>query len=632
MTLAQPYPNELWYSYLARIAQQRVYANWRLFCCDVLGKYICSPRLVLPQCLDHFVSVTCDTKDYEITTVRYKFFREHSLVGLVSSFLCAAQRERLEQWCRVEQYNYQRFSSTHFFLRPKTLRHCLQCITSDRKSHGEAYWHTEHQIATISRCPQHATPLKEIVLPPLINTRTYLSLEHALVNWKQPKTTVKVPDSEFLEKLNALSQKVFKHPIDVTEPKAFNEAHRDLFEYSQLIKPSGSFDYIAADELLRSQPGFEYLQKKVSTLATLRPSSRASQILEENYRVPYALMLPLYASLPLSSHDVFEIVSNHRQRSFCLLTSKPFTPAPPPCISPLCQSKRTVLQDTEHRGKVTAYVFRCTNCGELFSQTFKEGKYHRTLVRGMSERWEEIIIETVRKGKPLKTIIHKDYKRKGLVIKDIIQLGYQKKLNTDHILKCLSNPQIISGIKSFFNENLGIHQASTFKEFIIGSEALMELLSSACDTGDANEIVEKLTGPIIRKDKAMAEAIRSHSTDLINHAPSLPKVNTGKLMKRGLIPSCYQIDTRFRIHYPLTVRAVTKYLRSGIEWRLKQIENFQEAYERTGEKQYYDDVRTRLGFTCRATMYQFFEKYGLSRDFLERRRSACQFYSSTLIR
>ena len=41
-------------------------------------------------------------------------------------------------------------------------RYCPACVEKDRRTHGEAYWHIEHQIPAMGICPQHGCRLHSI--------------------------------------------------------------------------------------------------------------------------------------------------------------------------------------------------------------------------------------------------------------------------------------------------------------------------------------------------------------------------------------------------------------------------------------------------------------------------------------
>ncbi len=61
------------------------------------------------------------------------------------------------------------------------LKYCPECVIKDRKTYGEAYWHTTHQIPAATCCPVHKCRLH--TLPDIITPYSLHPLEHQQIDF-----------------------------------------------------------------------------------------------------------------------------------------------------------------------------------------------------------------------------------------------------------------------------------------------------------------------------------------------------------------------------------------------------------------------------------------------------------------
>ena len=104
---------------------------------------------------------------------------KHSLFSFRMRFQpLEKKREYLQKFLDGENMQPKFLFTTKKNAAEMPLRFCPKCVAEDGEQHGEPYWHTEHQIASLPLCPKHLCRLvalprqntmpigQQLILPP----------------------------------------------------------------------------------------------------------------------------------------------------------------------------------------------------------------------------------------------------------------------------------------------------------------------------------------------------------------------------------------------------------------------------------------------------------------------------------
>ncbi|WP_136513200.1 TnsD family Tn7-like transposition protein [Geomonas edaphica] len=149
--LPQPYPDELFYSVVARYITYSSQSQYKV-CFDLLDHYVLNP--FLPQGLRTASKRTwagwhMTGEEIALLLTMYPFYR-----AFTSSF----KKDRMLA-SLLENNN------TRFYFLPKDLRYCPTCKKNDIASYSETYWKRIHQMKGVAVCPDHGDLLVSARLP-----------------------------------------------------------------------------------------------------------------------------------------------------------------------------------------------------------------------------------------------------------------------------------------------------------------------------------------------------------------------------------------------------------------------------------------------------------------------------------
>jgi len=170
-----PYPNELWYSVIARYHKQCGTYSWQatvehLFDGEQrvnVGSLFPNETIhrIIAQLPDGFM----DAEDIAIN---------HTLLPFLMRFQPTEKKMGHLQEFLDGQDMQPRYLRATRKIKPRSLRYCPKCCREDINTYGEAYWHREHQIGLMPLCPRHYCRLRDEFIP---NTRPlgaqYLALD-----------------------------------------------------------------------------------------------------------------------------------------------------------------------------------------------------------------------------------------------------------------------------------------------------------------------------------------------------------------------------------------------------------------------------------------------------------------------
>ena len=154
------YPDELFYSVLARYCYHTGAPSWKMACRDIIGKTgIGLSKLycnnIQPGFLEEIgIQVSC-----------IDFILDHTMINFTVRFL------PIERRAVIRQEIPNKMNSVIVRMAPPQqtgknyMKYCPICVEEDRSKYGETYWHRVHQVPQLSTCPVHGCLLHESTLP-----------------------------------------------------------------------------------------------------------------------------------------------------------------------------------------------------------------------------------------------------------------------------------------------------------------------------------------------------------------------------------------------------------------------------------------------------------------------------------
>lgn len=160
-----PYPDELWYSVIARYHTHSGALSWQatmeaLFG-DVRDTDVGSffPNGSIHKILEQLPSGFLSAQEVAL---------QHTLLPFLMRFQPADRKAAiLEAFLSGEDMRPRYLRATRD-IKPRSMRYCPICVREDTQTYGEPYWHREYQIGLMPLCPRHRCRLRDKPIP---NTR-----------------------------------------------------------------------------------------------------------------------------------------------------------------------------------------------------------------------------------------------------------------------------------------------------------------------------------------------------------------------------------------------------------------------------------------------------------------------------
>jgi len=147
------------------------------------------------------------------------------------------------------------------------LRHCPECALIDKKEHGFAYWHREHQLPSSLVCPSHNVPLLQSGIR---SDGTGWSCLHLPLDERDhgsgPPPLV-VNSHPLLQQLAALGSQALRDDASSIDPQSLRHAYLHGLKQNGLLTTTGR---VRAVELI------DRLEKAYRPIAGLSPFSRVA--------------------------------------------------------------------------------------------------------------------------------------------------------------------------------------------------------------------------------------------------------------------------------------------------------------------------------------------------------------------
>nr|WP_274377377.1 TnsD family transposase [Desulforamulus aeronauticus] len=149
-----PYPDEILYSVFARYHIRSGNTSPKATLRDLFGNTNATAILDLPCNIENLISNMPACWNYGADELIYK----HSLYPFYSPFLPEERATRL-LLLMMGSYGGSAHAMTGILastvVTPRYLRFCPSCLTEDKSSYGELYWHRLHQVPGVIVCPHH---------------------------------------------------------------------------------------------------------------------------------------------------------------------------------------------------------------------------------------------------------------------------------------------------------------------------------------------------------------------------------------------------------------------------------------------------------------------------------------------
>ena len=177
-----PYPDELWYSVIARYHTHSGALSWQATMAALFGDARDTdvgsffPNNSIHKILAQLPPGFLPAQEIAL---------QHTLLPFLLRFQPADRKAAILEAFLIGEDMRPRYLRATRDIKPRSMRYCPVCVREDTQTYGEPYWHREHQIGLMPLCPRHRCRLRDKPIP---NTRPlgaqYLPLDGQ--DWAQP--------------------------------------------------------------------------------------------------------------------------------------------------------------------------------------------------------------------------------------------------------------------------------------------------------------------------------------------------------------------------------------------------------------------------------------------------------------
>ena len=177
-----PYPDELWYSVLARYHTHSGALSWQATMAALFGDARDTdvgsffPNNSIHKILAQLPPGFLPAQEIAL---------QHTLLPFLLRFQPADRKAAILEAFLIGEDMRPRYLRATRDIKPRSMRYCPVCVREDTQTYGEPYWHREHQIGLMPLCPRHRCRLRDKPIP---NTRPlgaqYLPLDGQ--DWAEP--------------------------------------------------------------------------------------------------------------------------------------------------------------------------------------------------------------------------------------------------------------------------------------------------------------------------------------------------------------------------------------------------------------------------------------------------------------
>ncbi|MFB6367707.1 TnsD family transposase [Paenibacillus elgii] len=160
-----PYPDELYYSIIARYIKWSGEPHYRSLLQSIFGNKHVTASVDLPSNIGRLVERLPVTSQLTVE----QLIQKHTMFPFYSAFLPPEQAEAVRKSMIEGNGNeiYSRIGVMGSAIRPnKFIRYCKECLSHDLETYGESYWHRIHQLPGLDVCVEHGIELLDSNISP----------------------------------------------------------------------------------------------------------------------------------------------------------------------------------------------------------------------------------------------------------------------------------------------------------------------------------------------------------------------------------------------------------------------------------------------------------------------------------
>lgn len=158
----QPYPDELFYSIIARYSKRTLETNDKIVIQSLFDKSMGHLGKSVPFGISNILK---KLEIFEFPSEN-EVIRNHTLFYYYTNFISPTIKSEKYKELLFGNIQGERRVLNGITLRysPKNFRYCPTCMEEDIKKYGETYWRTSFQIPTVFTCQKHNILLKESIV------------------------------------------------------------------------------------------------------------------------------------------------------------------------------------------------------------------------------------------------------------------------------------------------------------------------------------------------------------------------------------------------------------------------------------------------------------------------------------
>lgn len=360
------YPDELFYSSVARFGKHTGLSSPRHVMEAINGKKHLSTPIDLPDRLEDFVSRIPGASDEMVDLL----IGHHTLFPLYERFLDLSRRQELRQMIRKggkSSVSFKLGRSRSPVPPLSKLRLCPECVKEDLTNHGEVYWHRQHQISVNVICPIHSVYLEETEASAEDNANLHLA-QNYVSGWNVRHVDINDPIDRVQLKIAQTIKELLEIPDPALGPELILSNFFTLMQSAGYV-PSGSKQIRIQklqEDLANACPDWLLRRFGFSPDSSDLRSRRLKTLFHGNITASspeqYLLLLIFLGG---SVEDLFRTIE----------LPAPFGSGPWPCLNHCCEQygvgsiEHISYRSGVQRGKSPIGRFTCPTCGLSYSRS-----------------------------------------------------------------------------------------------------------------------------------------------------------------------------------------------------------------------------------------------------------------------
>ncbi len=453
----EPYPDELFYSVLARYHLRSSNSSIK----DTLRDLFNSDSVVATIDLPSHLNKLCSNLPLGSTLTSSEMLNKHTLYPLFAPFLPEDRAQKIKEMMLSENGNGIHMSSgvmASGIKVTKDLHFCPKCFDEDILRYGEPYWHRIHQVPGVFICPIHNTILNKMKLDSL-NRHEFIPLP-----LKKPMSHSILDENEVSNKTRNL---LYEFALEVKDFLSLNgkpNLYNSKKNYVHKLHENG---YLTATSRIRQAKLHEqfllfYGDKFLSLLS--------SSIDIENNWLSDIVRKPKKVHHPVRHLLLIKFLYGSFRENTNTESYRPFDDKPWPCLN---KASKHYKENVVHHCKITRCsdtgrpvgTFIC-DCGFIYSRrgpdTNEQDRYKIGRIKQFGPIWFSKLKEKLKDknlsyrkiakelGVNANTVIKYEKKlRKGMEIKDTFTQSVEnqtQKLTTKHRRSLINQTSIKSRV------------------------------------------------------------------------------------------------------------------------------------------------------------------------------------------